>query len=193
MHGRRDLLFDLTSYSIYTSCTPLPHKDFAVSEEHIQPRPYLKLLLLAALLGLISAVITFVFLVLVHVGQKLIWEQAALAVGASMPFFTRVICSLGGLLVGVLVKAFGDHSGIFAELMLEFGKTGCFNYHHAPGIVLTSLASLIASDSLGLEAPLADACGSLGPLTADKLKLDEHGLLATARLLMVSTPAKKTA
>ena len=39
---------------------------------------------------------------------------------------------------------------------------------------ITALVSLIAGGSLGPEAPLADACGSLGTLTADKLKLDER-------------------
>ena len=146
-----------------------------MSQERIQPRLYLKLLSLAALLGLISAVITFIFLVLVQAGQVLIWEEVAQAVGLSMPVFTLLICSLGGLLVGVLVKVFGDHSGIFAEMMTEFGRTGRFNYRHAPGIVLTALASLIAGGSLGPEAPLADACGSLGTLISDKLKLDERG------------------
>jgi len=145
-----------------------------MSQERIQPRPYLKLLLLAALLGLVSAVITFIFLVLVNVGQTLIWEHAAQAVGVSTPVFTLVICTVGGLLVGVLVKIFGDHSGIFAEMMLEFGHTGRFNYRHAPGIVITALASLVAGGSLGPEAPLADACGSLGTLTAEKLKFDER-------------------
>ncbi len=146
-----------------------------MSQERIQPRLYLKLLFLAAVLGLVSALITFIFLVLVHVGQTLIWEQAAQAVGVSTPVFTLVICTLGGLLVGVLVKIFGDHSGIFAEMMAEFGKTGRFNYRHAPGIVITALASLIAGGSLGPEAPLADACGSLGTWLSDKLKLDERG------------------
>ncbi len=145
-----------------------------MSQERIQPRPYLKLLVLAAVLGLISAVITFIFLVLVHVGQTLIWEQAAQAVGLSPAIFTLVVCSLGGLLVGVLVKIFGDHSGIFAEMMQEFGKTGRFNYRQAPGIALTALASLISGGSLGPEAPLADACGSLGTLTAEKLHLGEQ-------------------
>ena len=124
-----------------------------MSQERIQPRPYLELLALAAVLGLISALFTFIFIVLVHEGQKLIWEQAAQAVGLSPAIFTLVVCALGGLLVGVLVKVFGDHSGIFAEMMLEFGKTGRFNYRHAPGIVITALASLIAGASLGPEAP----------------------------------------
>ena len=145
-----------------------------MSQERIQPRPYLKLLILAALLGLISAAITYLFLVLVHVGQTLIWEQAARAVGISAPIFTLVICTLGGLLVGVLVKIFGDHSGIFAETMAEFGKTGRFSYRHAPGIVITALASLITGGSLGPEAPLADACGSMGTWLSDRLKSDDR-------------------
>ncbi len=145
-----------------------------MSQEKIQPRPYLKLLTLAALLGLISAVMTFVFMVVVNVGQTLIWDQAAQALGISHEVFTLVICSLGGLLVGVLVKTFGDHSGIFAEMMAEFGKTGRFNYHHAPGIVITALVSLIAGGSLGPEAPMADACGSLGTWLSDRLQLTDR-------------------
>ena len=77
-------------------------------------------------------------------------------------------------MVGLLVKLFGDHSGIFAELMLEFGKTGRFNYRHAPGIVITAFVSLISGASLGPEAPLADACGGIGTWASDRLKLDEQ-------------------
>jgi H+/Cl- antiporter ClcA len=145
-----------------------------MSAERIEPRPYLKMMLLAAVLGVASAVITFIFVVLVHAGQTIVWQQIAQAVGLSTPVFTLLVCTLGGVLVGVLVKIFGDHSGIFAELMMEFGYTGRFNYRHAPGIVITALASLIAGGSLGPEAPLADACGSLGTWTSDRLKLDER-------------------
>ena len=145
-----------------------------MSEEQIQPRPCLKLLLLAALLGLISAVITFLFIVLVHEGQYIVWEQIARSVGLPAPIFTLLICTIGGLIVGVLVRIFCDHSGIFAEMMTEFGHIGRFNYRHAPGIVVTALPSLIAGGSLGPEAPLADACGSLGTWTSDRLKLDDR-------------------
>lgn len=145
-----------------------------MAEDRIQPRPYLKLLLLTAVLGLISAVVTFVFVVLVNTGQQIIWEQTAAATGLATPLFTVLICAMGGLLVGALVKVFGDHTGIFAELIAEFGVTGRFNYRHAPGIVLTALVSLIAGGSLGPEAPMADACGGIGTWLADRLKLDER-------------------
>jgi H+/Cl- antiporter ClcA len=140
-----------------------------------KPGPYIKLLSLVVVLGLISALITFAFIALVHQGTGLIWEQAALALGMDPRLFTILVCTIGGLLVGLLVKFFGDHSGIFADVMREFGKTGRFDYRNAPGIVITAFVSLIAGGSLGPEAPLADACGGMGTLLADRLKLDEQG------------------
>lgn len=135
---------------------------------------YIKLLAFVALLGLITALVTFVFMALVGQGTVLIWEQAAALAGIDPRLFTVVVCTAGGLLVGLLVKLFGDHTGIFAEVMLEFGKTGRFDYRNAPGIVITAFVSLIAGGSLGPEAPLADACGGMGTLLADRLKRDEQ-------------------
>jgi H+/Cl- antiporter ClcA len=138
-----------------------------------KPKSYIRLMALVALLGIISAVVTFVFIVLVNGSIALIWEQAALALGMDLRLFTLLVCTLGGLLVGLLVSYFGDHNAIFAELMQEFGKTGRFDYRHAPGILVTSLVSLMAGAALGPEAALADACGGIGTLVSDKLKLDE--------------------
>ncbi len=139
-----------------------------------KPKSYLRLMALVALLGVVSALVTFAFVALVHQGTRLIWEQTAAGLGFDPRLFTILVCTVGGLLVGLLVKLFGDHNAIFAELMQEFGRTGRFNYHHAPGIVITAFVSLISGASLGPEAPLADACGGLGTLAADKLKLDEQ-------------------
>ncbi len=139
-----------------------------------KPAPYIKLMALVAVLGLVSALVTFAFVAFVHQGTRLIWEQAAQTLGMDPRLFTVLVCALGGLVVGLLVKLFGDHNAIFAELMQEFGKTGRFDYRHAPGIVVTAFVSLISGASLGPEAPLADACGGLGTLASDRLKLNEQ-------------------
>ena len=138
------------------------------------PGRYIRLLALVVVLGLLCALVTFGFMALVRVGTTLIWEEAAMALAIDPRILALLVCTLGGLLVGLLVKLFGDHNAIFAELMLEFGRTGRFNYRHAPGIVITAFVSLIAGASLGPEAPLADACGGIGTLMSDKLKLDEQ-------------------
>ena len=138
-----------------------------------RPAAYIKLLALVATLGVLTALVTFVFMALVHQGTVLIWDQAAVTLGIDPRLFTILVCTIGGLLVGLLVKLFGDHSGIFAEVMQEFGRTGRFDYRKAPGIVNTALVSLVSGASLGPEAPLADACGGIGTWASDRLKLDE--------------------
>ncbi len=143
-------------------------------DPQVSPKAYLRLMALVILLGLVSALVTFIFMALVHQGTSLLWTEAAQALGIAPPLFTLLVCTFGGLLVGLLVKFFGDHSGIFFEVMREFGKTGRFDYRNAPGIVITAFVSLLSGASLGPEAPLADACGGIGTLVSDKFKLDEQ-------------------
>jgi H+/Cl- antiporter ClcA len=138
------------------------------------PSRYIKLMVVVVVLGLICAVITFTFMALVNLSTLRLWEEAAQTLGIDVRLFTILVCTIGGLVVGLLVKLFGDHNAIFADLMQEFGKTGRFNYHHAPGVVITAFVSLISGASLGPEAPLADACGGAGTLLADRLKLNEQ-------------------
>ena len=139
-----------------------------------KPALYIKLLALVVLLGLISALVTFAFMFLVNQGTRLVWEQAAQGLGVDPRLFTLLVCTGGGLLVGLLVKLFGDHNGIFADMMQEFGKTGRFDYRNAPGIVITALVSLIAGASLGPEAALADACGGIGTWVSDRFKFEDQ-------------------
>jgi H+/Cl- antiporter ClcA len=139
-----------------------------------RPVSYIKLLALVILLGLISAVLTFAFIALVHQSIHLLWVEFAHMLGIDQRIFTLLVCLAGGLIVGLLLKRFGDHSSIFAEIMKEFGRTGRFDYRHAPGIVITAFVSLAAGGSLGPEAPLADASGGLGTWFADRLKLDDQ-------------------
>lgn len=80
---------------------------------------YIKLMVLVVLLGSISAIVTFAFVALVHQGTQLLWRQTPLALGIDPRLFTVLVCTVGGLLVGLLVKFFGDHNAIFAELRVR--------------------------------------------------------------------------
>jgi H+/Cl- antiporter ClcA len=141
-------------------------------DPHEKLKSYLRLLI--AILVAVSAVITFVFIALVNLLIDLIWKEVSIVLGVVTRLFTFLVCIIGDLLVVLLVMLFGDHNAIFSELIREFRKTGRFGYRQAHGIVVTAFISLITCGSLGLNAPLADACGGLGMLAAGKLKLDEQ-------------------
>ena len=52
-----------------------------------RPVSYIRLLALVTVLGLVSALVTFAFVALVHEGTYLLWDQAAQALGVgSAPF-----------------------------------------------------------------------------------------------------------
>ena len=57
-------------------------------DPNAKPAPYIKLLALVALLGIISALVTFAFVALVHQGTLLIWTEAAQALGVDQRLFT---------------------------------------------------------------------------------------------------------
>ena len=93
-----------------------------------KPAAYIKLLAFVAVLGVLSALVTFVFMALVHQGTVLIWEQAAAALGIDLRLFTVLVCTIGGLLVGFGARYAG----------------GCTSGHAISGMSALQLGSLIA-------------------------------------------------
>ena len=137
-----------------------------------RPAHYFRLLALVTLLGLISALITFAFMAIVHQGTALVWERAATALGMD-PRLHRADLHLGGLLVGLLVKpsAITPH---FRRSDAGVRKNPALRYRNAPDRDHRLRVAHLRSESRP-EAPLADACGGVGTWMSDRLKLDERG------------------
>ena len=55
--------------------------------------PYVRLMALVVLLGMISALVTFAFIALVHQGTHLLWTEAAQALGLDPRLFTVLVCT----------------------------------------------------------------------------------------------------
>ena len=132
-----------------------------------KPAPYIKLLALVAVLGLISALVTFVFVALVHQGTALVWEQAALALGIDPRLFTVLICTLGGLVVGLfatsLLLATGWKGGYIFPIMFASVALGLAANLLFPGIpvAVTVAATMAGALVAALKAPLFAALFTL--------------------------------
>jgi hypothetical protein len=59
-----------------------------------RPAPYIKLMALVVVLGLICALITFAFMALVLQGTNLLWEPPAQALGLSAPIFLALFVAV---------------------------------------------------------------------------------------------------
>lgn len=119
----------------------------------------LRISVVAAGLGLLGAVLTFTFLQALGFLHTLLWQILPESLSVSSFVYTLVICTIGGVLVGMCNEQFGNYPKELFESIQAFRKTGRFDYQHLPGAAVASLVSLGFGASLGPESALVAIVG----------------------------------
>jgi H+/Cl- antiporter ClcA len=142
---------------------------------------YLRLVLLGALIGIPAALVAALFLVVVHQGENLLWDDLPRWLGYDAPpwFLVVGLPVLGGLLVLVvrrLLPGDGGHSPLGGI------GGGATPVSYAPGIALAALATLAFGEVLGPEAPLIALGSAVGVAVTHLVRLQprETEVLGTA-------------
>jgi H+/Cl- antiporter ClcA len=133
-------------------------------QELLRSRAYLKLLVLAAAIGVPVSAGAYGFLKLVTELQQLVFTDLPDALGFDSPpaWWPLPIVALSGLLVALAIRTFpgtGGHSPADG-----FKPAGTFPPREVPGVFVASLATLAFGVVLGPEAPLILMGGGLGAL-----------------------------
>jgi H+/Cl- antiporter ClcA len=148
-------------------------------------RAYLRVLLYAALIGIVMALLAFAFLALLRVGTQFLTQSVPhlLWPGTTLNLTTLLIAVVGGLLVGAAIYYTGEHTGL-GVAQKEYAEHGRIEYRYLPSIMLQSFLSLWSGASLGPEGPLTDLCGRSGTWIVEKLKFsaDEMRTLVYAAI-----------
>jgi H+/Cl- antiporter ClcA len=108
---------------------------------------------LGGLVGAVSAG----FLHFIEWGKQLLWQVLT----PNLPLQTLLVCTLGGLLIGLYQRYLGDHPKGIQAALSEIRTTGRLDYKHLPQGMLTAATSLIFGASLGPEAAIMDLVGGL--------------------------------
>jgi H+/Cl- antiporter ClcA len=140
---------------------------------------YLRLVLLAALIGIPAALLAAGFLGLVHSVEQWLWHDLPAAFGASSPPWYLV---LGLPVVGaaIVLAARKLLPGDGGHEPLEGLSTRPTPLTHAPGVVVAALGTLGFGAVLGPEAPVI-ALGSVAGMAAVRLaRLDERAAAVTS-------------
>ncbi|WDT53419.1 chloride channel protein [Streptomyces sp. G7(2002)] len=137
--------------------TTVPQDPYAL----VRTRGYLKLLLVAAVIGFPVCAVAFGFLALVHELEPLIYQDLPRAVGfAGTPIWWPVpMLVVAGLLVGLTVRYLPGGGG--HEPADGLALSGAPPLSALPGVVLAALTSLSFGVVLGPEAPLIALGGGL--------------------------------
>ncbi|MCD8019653.1 MAG: chloride channel protein [Clostridiales bacterium] len=145
----------------------------------------LKLWLFCALVGGFAGLIIWVFLKLMSLGMEFFWEW--LPSRMDMPFYTLAVCTVGGLVIGLVRKWTGDYP---EELSTVFGKLrrdGTYEYRNMPALLLTALLPLIIGSSIGPEAGMTGIIVGLCCWAGDNLKFARQHSKEYSRIGMAVT------
>jgi H+/Cl- antiporter ClcA len=144
---------------------------------------YLRLLLVAALLGIPLSVVAFGFLVAVHELEHVVWHSLPTELGFDHPPAWWAIVTLGvaGVLVGLTVRYLPGHGGHVPSDGLGAGATPP---SHLPGVVLAAGTSLVLGAVVGPEAPLIAIGSGLALFAVSRTKaagsVEASGAIAAA-------------
>jgi H+/Cl- antiporter ClcA len=140
--------------------------------ESLNTRQFYILLLFVSVIGAIGALMMIIFFVLEDLIDELLW--GGITTNSLTPVFNpwiMVICTAGGLGVGLIRHFFRGEISIMAEDLIEFNEKGRFSLKRGAELFARGLVSLVCGAPLGPEAPLTVSCGAVGTVIAEKARL----------------------
>ena len=125
-------------------------------------------LLYTVLLGAVVGAILWAFLRVMNLGIGLLWET--LPEKAGFPLYTVVVCLVGGLLIGLWKKRFGDYPEDLPTVMASIKQTRRYPYSNLFPTLGSALFPLVLGASIGPEAGLTGIIAGLCTWVGDRLK-----------------------
>ena len=144
----------------------------------LHSRGYLRLLLVAALLGVPLSLLAFGFLVAVHELEHVVWHTLPSALGhdEAPAWWPILTIGLAGVLVGLTITQLPGHGGHAPVEGLGAGATPPIE---VPGVLLAAGASLVGGAVVGPEAPLIAMGSGLALLAVRRTEAGQDGAAAT--------------
>lgn len=125
-------------------------------------------LLFAFIIGACAGLFIWIFLRLMNLCINLLWNVIPNYI--SIPFYTLILCTLGGLIIGFFRKKFGNYPEDLNTVMKKVKKDGRYSYHNILPMSIAAMLPLIFGASVGPEAGLTGIIAGLCSWVGDKLK-----------------------
>jgi H+/Cl- antiporter ClcA len=126
------------------------------------------LILFSIIIGGIVGFLTWGFLAVTSLITHFLW--VTLPGTLHVKNWTILLCLIGGVLVGLCQKYFGNYPRKMDEVLAEFKETKRVDYSSVHKSILTAICVLSFGASLGPEAALSGIIGGLSTWAGDKIK-----------------------
>lgn len=142
-------------------------------KKEVRIKNQFSLWLFCALIGATAGAIVWTFLKIMAEGVSLIWERIPNQI--SLPYYTLIVCTVGGLLIGVFRKKYGDYPEELETVMGKVKEEKRYEYKNMLIMLLAALFPLLIGSSIGPEAGLTGVIVGLCYWVGDNLKFaGEH-------------------
>ena len=125
-------------------------------------------MLYAICLGAIIGAIIWSFMKLASLGIEVIWDTIPQMI--KIPFYTIIVCIIGGLIVGIWKKLTGDYPEEMEKVIEKVKKDGKYPYNKIGIMSISALLPLIFGASVGPESGLIGIIVGLCSWLTDKFK-----------------------
>lgn len=124
--------------------------------------------LFCAVIGAVAGALVWVILKVMSLGMELIWNWIPGKV--SVPYYTLIVCTAGGVIIGVFRKIFGDYPEELETVMGKVKKEKHYDYSHMLVMIIAALLPLLIGSSVGPEAGLTGIIVGLCYWAGENLK-----------------------
>lgn len=129
----------------------------------------IKLILFCAILGAIIGIVFWVFVFLITKGTWVLWDLVPEKL-LKFSFYPVVICTVGGVVIGLFRKRFGDYPENMITVFGKIKRTGTYPYQKLAVIAVASILPLIFGASVGPEAGMVGIIAAMCCWLGDNLK-----------------------
>lgn len=129
-------------------------------------------LLNSILLGFLTGVTAGAYLILVNFLINLIWKTIPMVFSISTIYYPLIVCSIGGLIIGLLQRNSSNYPKTMAEVIGEYKTTGRIEYtNEVRKNFFHAIPILAFGGSVGPEASLSGILGGMINWVGDRMKM----------------------
>ncbi len=128
----------------------------------------LKLWLFSICIGGSASAIIWTFLKVIAIGTDFLWHWVPSV--CAIPFYTILICTLGGLIMGIIRRQAGNYPEDLDTVMEKVKTDKQYDYSKMPAMLVCALIPLLIGSSVGPEAGLTGIIVAICYWVGDNLK-----------------------
>lgn len=134
----------------------------------IKLKNQLNLNIFCVITGAFASAVIWLFLKAVSLGTLFLWERLPDTV--SLPFYTVLVCTAGGALIGIFRKKYGDYPEELTTVLGKMKNEKRYEYKNMPAMLIAAFLPLVIGSSVGPEAGMTGIIAGLCYWAGDNLR-----------------------